>query len=390
MSRLYAGSVATTLLADHGAEVIKIEHPDGDDLRNWGAKKDETSLWWKVYSRNKKLISIDFHYPEGREILKRLILNCDVLVENFRPGVMEKWGFSYDEIKTLNPKMIMARISGFGQRGYYKDFLGFGTLAEAMSGFANLNGYPDGPPTLPPMALADALAGIVTAFAIAASLFSRQKTGKGEMIDTTLYEPLMWILGPQISEYQQLGITHYRRGNQSNITVPRNLYRTSDDKWIAISASAQSVFERLAKAIELPDLVSDPHYATNSARLLNRKELDTIIADWATHFTQDKAVEILRRNDVAVAPIYDTEAVFNDIHFNSRGSITEVIDEQFGKLKMQGIIPKLLNEAGSVRWAGKRKIGEDTIEILLDAGYTRSDIDSLNIKGVIKYCVLKQ
>lgn len=377
LSTLFAGPVAATLLADFGAEVIKVEHPRGDDLRNWGSKKDGISFWWKVYSRNKKLISLDLNKEGAREVLRKLIVEADVLIENFRPGRMESWGLSYETLSSINPRLIMTSVTGFGQNGPYSLLPGFGTLAEAMSGFANMNGYPDTPPTLPPMALADGLTGITSAFLISAALRRRDATGLGDKIDMALYEPLMWILGPQISEFQQLGILHTRHGNKSKITSPRNIYKTKDQKWVALSASAQSIVERLFEAIGKAELLEDPKFESNSARLTNSDELDQILTEWTTRHNQSEIVEILRRSQVAVAPIYDTEQLVTDDHFNQRKSILEVSDQAFDKLKMQGLIGQLSNNPGSVRFTGKDRIGQDTKEILLEAGYTLGEIKKL-------------
>ena len=385
VSTLLAGPIAATLLADYGAEVIKVEHPRGDDLRSWGEKKDGLSMWWKVYSRNKKLISVDLNHEEGRKVILKLVANTDVLIENFRPGRMDHWGLSYETLSSVNPRLIEASVTGFGQTGPYKDRPGFGTIAEAMSGFANINGNSDGSPTLPPMPLADGVAGITASFAIAGSLFRRERSGEGERIDLALYEPLMWIIGPQISENQQLGIVHGRRGNQSTITSPRNIYETRDGRWIALSASAQTIAERLFRCIGRPDLIKDPKFETNTDRLKNRDELDEIITSWTKERDQKEIVKIFEANQVAVAPVYDTSQLSNDEHFRERGSILSINDSNFGPMLMQGLITKLAKHEGKVKYPGKEHIGEDTIEVLLDAGFTKEEITKLAGTGAIKY-----
>ena len=385
VSTLLAGPIAATLLADYGAEVIKVEHPRGDDLRSWGEKKDGLSMWWKVYSRNKKLISVDLNHEEGRKVILKLVANTDVLIENFRPGRMDHWGLSYETLSSVNPRLIEASVTGFGQTGPYKDRPGFGTIAEAMSGFANINGNSDGSPTLPPMPLADGVAGITASFAIAGSLFRRERSGEGERIDLALYEPLMWIIGPQISENQQLGIVHGRRGNQSTITSPRNIYETRDGRWIALSASAQTIAERLFRCIGRPDLIKDPKFETNTDRLKNRDELDEIITSWTKERDQKEIVKIFEANQVAVAPVYDTSQLSNDEHFRERGSILSINDSNFGPMLMQGLITKLAKHEGKVKYSGKEHIGEDTIEVLLDAGFTKEEITKLAGTGAIKY-----
>ena len=385
LSTLFAGPVSATLLGDYGAEVIKIEHPKGDDLRNWGVKKEGISFWWKVYSRNKRLLSLNLKLEDGREALKRLITKADVLIENFRPGRMKSWGFSYEEVSKINSKIIMAHVTGFGQNGPYSSLPGFGTLAEAMSGFANLNGYPDSPPTLPPMALADGIAGLTTAFAVSAALWKREKTMIGEEIDISLYEPLMWILGPEISEKQQLNYEHTRHGNQSSITSPRNLYKTRDERWIALSASSQNVTERLFKAIGRPDLIEDPDFRTNSDRLRNRAKLDSIIESWTSGLNQMDIVKLLRNSDVAVAPIYDSAQIMEDMHYRQRGSVLDLNDETYGKLSMQGLIAQFGKNPGELRWSGRDNVGADSVQILKELGYSLEEIVSLKANGVTTY-----
>lgn len=385
VSTLFAGPIAATLLADYGAEVIKVEHPRGDDIRSWGQKKEGVSMWWKVYSRNKKLISIDLNIEEGRKIIQKLIPSVDVLIENFRPGKMDSWGLSYEVLSSINPRLIQVSVTGFGQSGPYKDLPGFGTIAEAMSGFANINGYSTGPPTLPPIALADGVAGVTAAFAIAGSLFKREKSGEGEKVDLALYEPLMWIMGPQISEYQQLGIVKGRRGNQSDITSPRNMYKTKDGKWIAISASAQTIVDRLFRCIGRPELINNPKFKTNADRLRNREELDGIISAWTIERSQKEVVELFRKSQVAVAPVYDTPQIVRDEHFNERGSILSISDADFGSILMQGLIAKFAKNGGSIKFAGKKHIGEDTLDILLGLGYTKEAVIELERIGALKY-----
>ena len=219
MSSLLAGPICATLLGDQGANVIKVEHPNGDDVRNWGGKKNGVSLWWKVISRNKRLIAIDIHKKEGQEIIKKLVTNTDILIENFRPGRIETWGLGYEELSKINPRLIIVRVTGFGQTGPYSQLPGFGTLAEAMSGFAQVTGFPDKPPTLPAFGLADGIAGITGAFAATAAIYKREKTGTGEIVDLSLYEPLMWIIGPHIIEYDQLHKIQTRTGNTPCITM---------------------------------------------------------------------------------------------------------------------------------------------------------------------------
>jgi len=277
----------------------------------------------------------------------------------------------------------MVRVTGFGQKGPYSQFAGFGTLAESMSGFAHVTGQPDGPPTLPAFGLADGIAGITGAFAAVAALFRREKTGIGEMIDVALYEPLMFIVGPHIIQYDQLGIIQQREGNQSSRVCPRNTYLTSDNKWIALSASTESTARRVFQAIGHPELIEDPRFKDNAARLAHRDLVDQIIGDWVRKHTQKEAIDILRSAGAAVAPIYDARDIYEDPHFRERGSIVTVEDPDFGTVTMQGTFPKILLNPAKIKFTGRARIGADTESIMLEMGYTLEQIDELRKKGVI-------
>ena len=383
ISTLFAGPLIATLMGDHGAEVIKVEHPRGDDARNWGEKKDGISLFWKVLSRNKKCISIDLNKTEGQEIIKKMIKDTDVLIENFRPGRMEKWGLGWNDLKQVNESLVMVRVTGFGQKGPYSNNAGFGTLAESMSGFTYITGEKDGPPTLPPFGLADGVTGITGAFAVASALLKRYRTGKGTLIDLALYEPLLWILGGHIVEYDQLGKIQKRTGNQSTRTCPRNIYYTKDDKWIALSASAESIAVRVFTAIGHPEMIENPKFKTNQNRLAHKDEVDEIIGEWVRRHTQDEALEILRKAEAAVAPIYDASQVVSDEHFNQRGSIVTVQDSDLGPFRMQGIFPKFIDDEGSIQWTGPHRIGAHTEEVLIQLGLNSNEINALREKRVI-------
>ena len=254
-------------LADYGAEVVKIEHPQRvDPARGHGPEKDGEGLWFKALARNKRLITLDLSKPDGAAIFLRLAERADVVLENFRPGTLERWGCGPDELWAVNPRAVIARVTGFGQTGPYARRAGFGTLAEAMSGFAALNGEPDGPPLLPPFALADGVAAFATAFAILVALRAREQTGRGQVVDTSLIEPLMTLLGPQLTAYDLLGTLPERSGNRSTHNAPRNVYRTADDRWVAVSASAGSIAERVMRLVGRPDLAEQPWFATGAGR----------------------------------------------------------------------------------------------------------------------------
>lgn len=384
ISTLFAGPFIATLMGDHGADVIKVEHPRGDDARKWGASKDGIPLFWKVLSRNKKCISVDLNKPEGQEIVKRLVAETDVIIENFRPGRAEKWGLGWEELSRINERLIMVRVTGFGQEGPYRDYAGFGTLAESMSGFAYITGEPDGPPTLPPFGLADGVAGISGAFAVVSALLNRERTGKGQMIDLALYEPLMWILGGQIVEYDQLDRIQERTGNQSTRTSPRNIYATKDGKWIALSASAESIAARVFAAIGRPELINDPKFRTNQDRVANRDEVDAIVGGWVRDRTQEEALRVFREAEAAVAPIYDASQVASDEHFVQRGSIAVVDDPELGRLRMQGIFPKFAGSEGGIRWTGPYEIGAHTNEVLSGLGFSESELEAFRSGNIIK------
>ncbi len=382
LSSLLAGPICATILGDHGANVIKVEHPNGDDARNWGGKKNGVSLWWKVISRNKDLISIDLHSKEGQKIVKKLVARTDILIENFRPGKMESWGLGYDELSKINPKLVMIRVTGFGQSGPYSNLPGFGTIAEAMSGFASVTGFSDKPPTLPSFGLADGIAGIAGAFAAMSAVFKRERTGVGEIIDLSLYDPLMWIVGPHIIEFDQLKKVQKRQGNGSSRTCPRNTYKTSDGKWIALSASAESIAKRVFELIGHSEIFE--LYPTNWERVQHGEEIDNLVQEWVSKYTQEEAIDILRNAEIAAAPIYDAEQIYNDSHFRFRESIVTIGDDDLGKVTMQGVFPKMFNNPGRIRFTGKDRVGYDTDVILGELGLRPDQISKLRSDGVVK------
>ncbi len=380
---LFAGPWIATYMADFGAEVIKVEHPRGDSLRNFASQKDGVSLWWKLASRNKKSITCDISAPEGGEILRALSESADVLVENFRPGTMERWGLSWERLHMLNPKLILARTSGFGQEGPYAHRPGFGTLAEAMSGFAHITGFPDGPPTLPPFALADGISALCGVYAVMMALYHRDVHGaSGQQIDVAIYEPIATILGPQPLEYDQLGLVQTRTGNAIPFAAPRNAYRCKDGRYVVISASAENIFKRIMRAVGREDLADDPRMRTQAGRVENVKELDDAIQRWIGAHTLDETIAHFEEHEGALGPIYDVAQFMADPHVQARGSITTVEDEELGPLRMQNVIPKLSASPGAIRWAGPPK-GKHTEEVLGKIGYDRVGIAALRDKGVV-------
>jgi len=359
---LFAGPLAAAILADLGAEVIKVEHPKGDPVRSHGYRKNGVPLWWKVISRNKKVITLDLSKPQGQEIMRRLVAGADVLIESFRPGTLERWGLGPDVLRKENPKLIYARVTGFGQIGPAKFRPGFGTLAEAMSGFAAMTGEPSGPPTLPPFGLADGIAGMAAAIAILSCLNARHKSGRGQVADIALIEPILTILGPQPTWYDQLGIIQARLGNRSVNNAPRNTYRTKDDKWIAISASAQNVAERVMRLVGHPEVIHEPWFASGAERAKHGDKLDRMVATWVAERPLNEVMAAFEKAEAAVAPIYDVAQIMKDPQFAALDSIITVDDPELGPVKMQNVMFRLSETPGQVRWAGRSK-GQDNAEV---------------------------
>ena len=382
IATLFAGPMAATMLADFGAEVIKIEHPkNGDPVRTHGSSKNGVGLWWKMLARNKKSVTLYLGSPEGQEIFKRMIADADVLIENFRPGTLEKWGLSYEELSKINPKLVLARVTGFGQIGPYATRPGFGTLAEAMSGFASITGTPDGPPTLPPFGLADGISALTTAFAIMTALNARTITGKGQVIDLAIIEPILTVLGPQVIAYDQLGEIQERRGNRSSNNAPRNTYETKDGKWVAISTSAQTIAERVMHLVGRPELVNEPWFASGAERAKHADELDEAVGSWIKLRTRAEVISEFEKAEAAVAPIYDITDIFKDEQFAALGTIKTVQDDELGPIKMQNILFRLSSTPGEITSAGP-SLGKHTAEVLGKYGVSTSELTELKQKGL--------
>jgi formyl-CoA transferase len=384
---LFASPTISQNMGDFGAEVIKVEHPRlGDSLRTLGATKDGVPLWWKITNRNKKCITLDLGKPEAQEVFKQLIADADVLTENFRPGTLERWGLGWDVLHALNPRLILVRVSGFGQTGPYKEKPGFGTLAEAMSGFAHITGQPDGPPTLPGTGLADAVAGQFGTWAVMFALYERDhKSGKGQVIDLSVLEPLFTMLGDQTITYDQLGTVQQRTGNRvPSIGAPRNIYQTKDGRWLALSANAPAIAARVFAAIGQPELINDPRFKDNRARIANIDEVDAIVGGWIGERT---AAEVLKKFDeyeCACAPVYSIADIVNDPHFQAREAITTIQDPELGPVKMQNVVPKLSRTPGQIRWPAPTHMGEHNEEIYCGKlGMSRERLAELKEKGVI-------
>jgi crotonobetainyl-CoA:carnitine CoA-transferase CaiB-like acyl-CoA transferase len=322
---------------------------------------------------------------EGAELLKKLVLNADVLVENFRPGTFERWGIGPEVLHAINPRLIIARVTGFGQFGPYSNRPGFGTLAESMSGFAAITGLADGPPTLPPFGLADGIAALATAQAIMTAIFHRNTHGaENQVIDLAIIEPIFAILGPQPIVYDQLGQIQKRSGNRSVNNAPRNTYRTKDGKWVAVSTSAQSIAERVMQLVGHPEIVDEPWFATGSMRAQHADELDGYVGGWISERLLVEVIDAFEKAEAAIAPIYDISDVFEDPQFQALDTVTTVMDPDLGPVRMQNVLYRLSDSPGEIKWTG-RKIGADTKEILsfqLDLG--EREIEELRQRGVIR------
>jgi formyl-CoA transferase len=379
-----AGTVGR-LLADFGARVLKVEHPEtGDHLRQFGPQKDGTGLWWKYLGRNKESITLNLGTEDGQVVFEDLVSEADVLVENFRPGTLERWNVGYERLSELNPELVMLRLSGFGQDGPYAERPGFGTLAEAMSGFAYLNGFPDREPLLPPTGLADGVAALFSTFSVMFALYHRDVNGGGgQYIDTSLVEPIFSLLGPQPLRYEQLDEIEERSGNRSASSAPRNVYRTGDDRYVAISASAQPIAMRVFDAIDRPDLKDDPRFADNEARVEHVEELDAIIQAWMDDHTRGEVLDAFEAADATIAPIYNVADIVGDEHFQSRDAVVTVDDDELGAGTVQNAFPKFSETPGEVRHLGP-SLGEYNDAVyggLLD--YDDETIAALDDEGVI-------
>jgi crotonobetainyl-CoA:carnitine CoA-transferase CaiB-like acyl-CoA transferase len=385
ISTVYAAPITAMLLGDFGADVIKIEHPAGDPARSHGARKNGHGLWWKVIARNKRCVTLNLSTHEGQQILRDLVGQADVLVENFRPGVLEKWGLSPDRLRGLNPGLIILRVTGFGQTGPYAKRRAFGTLAEAMSGFAHQTGEEAGPPTLPPFGLADGVAGITGAFAVVSALYRRASPagkGRGEVIDLSLLEPLVVIIGPGPSTFDQLGMIASRSGNRSPNNAPRNTYVTKDDRWVAISASATSVAERVMRLVGRSDLVDEPWFSSAGERARNGDILDEAVAKWIAARPLPEVCAEFERAGAALAPIYDVEQLMDDPQVRARDMITTVDDDDLGPLRMQNVMFRMHFNPGKIRFPGRR-LGQDNETFYSQTlGLDPSAIAELRDKGV--------
>ncbi|MET8410081.1 CoA transferase [Streptomyces sp. NPDC005195] len=383
LATLFAGPLAATLLGDFGAEVVKVEHPaKPDPSRGHGPSKDGIGLWWKLLGRNKRAITLDLSKRGGRATLLRLAAEADVIIENFRPGTLEKWDLGWEELSAANPRLVLARVTAFGQFGPYAHRPGFGTLAEAMSGFAAITGEPGTPPVLPPFGLADSIAGLTTAYAVMTALRARETSGLGQVVDMAIIEPILTVLGPQPLWYDQLGHVQPRTGNRSANNAPRNTYRTADGSWVAVSTSAQSIAERVMRLVGRPDLIDEPWFATGADRALHADVLDEAVGAWIARRDRAEVLEAFEKAEAAAAPIQDVTDVMEDAQYEALDTITTVADPELGPLRMQNVLFRLSSTPGSIRWAG-RPHGADTDAVLTELGLSGTEITALRSEGAL-------
>ncbi len=382
LSRLVAGNALTHILADFGAEVVKVERPgQGDDLRNW--RVEGVSIHWKVYARNKKSITVNMRSDRGRAILLDLVKTAQMLVENFLPGTLEQWELGPEVLHAVNPKLVIVRISGWGQSGPDRSVPGFGSLVEARSGFAAMNGFADRPPVLPPLALADMVAGLYGAVAALVALrHCEVDQGKGQVVDLPLFDPLLSILGPQAALYELTGQLPERQGSRSNLTAPRNTYRCGDGQFVALSASMQSMYERLMRTIGRPELIEDKRFLTNSDRVQNNDQLDRVIAQFIENHDQCDVLQIFRDGGVTVGPVHDTLGMLSDPLVKENKVMVRLPDEDIDSVVMHNIAARLSETPGMIR-SPAPTLGEHNIEILGDIGIDETELSTLVEQGVI-------
>ncbi|MFF8730768.1 CaiB/BaiF CoA transferase family protein [Streptomyces sp. NPDC015171] len=383
LATLFAGPMAATLLGDFGAEVVKVEHPRRPDpARGHGPAKHGVGLWWKVLGRNKRTLTLDLSTRGGRAVLLRLAATADVVIENFRPGTLEKWDLGWPELSAANPRLILTRVTAFGQFGPYAHRPGFGTLAEAMSGFAAVTGEPGAPPTLPPFGLADSVAGLATAYAVLTALAGRERTGTGQVVDMAIIEPILSVLGPHPTWYDQLGHVQERTGNRSANNAPRNTYRTADGSWVAVSTSAQSVAERVLRLVGRPELIEEPWFATGADRAAHADVLDEAVGSWIAARTRTEVLAAFEKAQAAAAPVQDVRDVLADPQYQALDTVTTVADPELGPLRMQNVLFRLSATPGAIRWAG-RPHGADTDAVLAELGLAPADIAALRAEGAL-------
>ena len=385
-STILAGPLVCQILGDFGADVIKIEHPERPDvMRGHGRAIDGQGLWWKEIGRNKRTIGLYLGDPQGAEVLLDLVRSADVLVENFRPGTLERWGLSWEVLREANPGLIFLRVTGFGQDGPYACRPAFGTLVEAMSGFAYMTGQPDGPPTLPAFGLADSIAGMAGVSAVTMALYHRDaRGGEGQVIDLSLLEPIMNAVGPAPTVYDKTGEIQQRQGNRSSNNAPRNLYRTSDDHWVAISTSADAIAQRVMTLVGHPEVIDEPWFATGADRAAHGDLLDGYVGAWIGERTRDEVMAAFAEAGAAVAPVYSAADLVSDPQVEALQMLIHVDDPDLGDLLQHNVLYRMSETPGSIRFTG-RAHAADTARVLQDdLGYDAERCQQLRDRGVIR------
>lgn len=383
VSTVIAAPLAAMILGDFGAEVIKVEHPDGGDpARGHGYDRDGTPLWWLMLGRNKKSVTLYLGSEEGQQIFRTLAASADVVIENFRPGTMERWGLGYADLACDNPGLVVAHVSGFGRAGPLVDEPGFGTMGETMSGFTFRNGDPSHPPHLPPFGLADGVTGISTALAVVSALYERSTSGAGQEIDLAIIEPLLTILEPQLVTQDQLGRTLQRTGNQAEMNAPRGLYRTSDDAWVAVSASTVSTAARVMRLVGSPELAEADWFGSASGRRAHTTEIDAAIEPWFAARKAADAVAECRAAGVPVAPVFTAADILADPQYAAIGTVGTYEHDRLGPVRMPAALFRLSRTPGRVDWLGP-DLGRHTAEVLGSIGLTAEDVADLRSRNVV-------
>lgn len=385
LGSLLAGPFCGQLLADMGAEVIKVEAPgQGDPMRIWGQEKAKgRSLWWPIVARNKKSVTINCRVAEGQALVRELAAKSDVLLENFRPGTMERWGLGYDELSAINPGLIMIRVSGQGQTGPYSKRAGYGSIGEAMGGLRYVVGDPSTPPSRMGISIGDSLAATFATIGGLAALHHRERTGKGQIVDSAIYEAVLAMMESLVAEYQQTGYIRERTGSILPNVAPSNVYPTSDEKMILIAANQDTVFRRFSKAMGRPELAEDERYSSHAARGERQQELDALIADWTKTKTAEELTALMEEHGVPVGKIYRAPDMLEDVHFKARDAIIKIMHPEIGELAMQNVVPKLSLTPGRVRHTGP-ELGEHNTEVFGDVlGLTSEEQATLSRNEVI-------
>jgi formyl-CoA transferase len=385
MGQLLAGPFAGQLFADFGADVVKLEPPGvGDPMREWGREKPHgKSLWWPVVARGKRSVTCDLRTADGQQIVRDLVAQADVLIENFRPGTLERWNLSPEQLWAVNPRLVVLRVSGFGQTGPKATQAGYGSVGEAMGGLRAVMGEPDRPPSRAGISIGDTLAAIFATLGGLMALHARERTGRGQVVDSAIYEAVMAVMESLVTEYDVVGYVRERTGAIIPNVAPSNVYPTSDGVGVLIAGNQDTVFRRLAQAMGRPELADDPRYATHAARGATQQELDELIGEWSVTLDSAKLTEVLEEHGVPTGRIYRAKEMLEDAHIAAREAIVKVAHPLFGDIRMQSTFPKLSDTPGAVRWVGP-ELGEHTDEVLRDLlGYDDGRVEALKAAGVV-------